>query len=164
MMTRYLRQRDTYSCGPIAILNALKWAGASKTGKSIRTLRKDAKCNYPDGTYSVDFNRALRKKGKRFFSTKWVASSLTKVVAQLRAGNAVLLSFTLSDWYRLDGDRAAHYALLLPTSKNEKKFRVVNLWRSETVCVIQRRKLREMLKRRKSGSGWYPRVWYLKKH
>jgi len=33
-MIRYLKQRDEFSCGPIAVINALKWAGLKVTEKT----------------------------------------------------------------------------------------------------------------------------------
>jgi len=46
----YLKQKDSYSCGAIAIANALKWAGAKITYKDLPKIKKMLVCRPYDGT------------------------------------------------------------------------------------------------------------------
>ena len=65
---RYCKQKDLYSCGPVAILNALKWGGAKATySKHINFLAQECRTS-KDGTEDKHFDRALRRNGKKWFT------------------------------------------------------------------------------------------------
>lgn len=65
---RFCRQTNLYTCGPIALLNALKWGGADATyRRHMRHLKRECKTD-ADGTHDFFFDRALRNNGKKFFS------------------------------------------------------------------------------------------------
>ena len=56
-MIRYIKQRDKYSCGPVAIMNVLKWAGAefSYQGK-IKLFQQLCFCKPSNGTSHASLN------------------------------------------------------------------------------------------------------------
>lgn len=62
-MPKYTRQHDQFNCGPVALLNALKWAGYPYTLKDLPRLSRLCKCKPGDlgGTLTCDFDRALRR-------------------------------------------------------------------------------------------------------
>lgn len=47
---RWLRQRDKYNCGPIALINLAKWRGESVTGRDLPHYQKLCKCEPVLGT------------------------------------------------------------------------------------------------------------------
>jgi hypothetical protein len=57
---RYARQRDSYSCAAIALLNSLKWAGYDVSyRRDFGRVCKVCKCS-KEGTFSFDFDAAIR--------------------------------------------------------------------------------------------------------
>lgn len=61
-MIRYLHQRDHYSCGPVAIINAIKWAGGRATrSKHLTGLQEMCDCGADRGTSWFNFDRVLRQ-------------------------------------------------------------------------------------------------------
>ena len=72
MRIRFCKQQDGFSCGPVALLNLMKWIGFNlKYREWIWIFR--ALCNTSiDGTYDKDFDRAIRKLSRtcRCFSVR----------------------------------------------------------------------------------------------
>lgn len=64
---RYCKQKLKYECGPIAILNLMKWLGLRVTYKkdmpSIKMM-----CKYKKGVYNEDITRALNKLDISFWT------------------------------------------------------------------------------------------------
>lgn len=88
-MTRYVRQRDNYSCGPVAIANALKWAGSKFSYRRYHPMFiAAAKCQKPRGTKRGHFDRTLR-----FFARTFDWFKVKRALGIKRAG---LLSFLRS--------------------------------------------------------------------
>jgi len=63
---RYCKQRNSFECGPIAILNALKWSGARATLKDLADIRKNSGTDKL-GTSERLFRKELKSKGKGYF-------------------------------------------------------------------------------------------------
>ena len=61
-MTRYCKQRDNYSCGPVALLNLMKWAAQYPVTykKSISVLQKACGTDQ-DGTHDMPMHIQLIK-------------------------------------------------------------------------------------------------------
>jgi hypothetical protein len=60
-MRRYLRQRDHYSCGPVALINYHKWLGLPATGRQLKRYQRICKCRRPNGTHPHGFSTAVGK-------------------------------------------------------------------------------------------------------
>lgn len=90
---RYCKQKDMYSCGPVAILNALKWGGANATyRKHIRFLTQECKTT-SDGTEDKDFDRTLRTNGRNWFSVaKPKYFDIYTITDHLHSGGAVIIA------------------------------------------------------------------------
>lgn len=163
-MPRYVRQRDRFRCGPVAILNALKWAGSDATARLLPKLSRETKCDphYP-GTWKEDLAVILRKRGKKYFSIRQDSrSSLKKIEECLRDGGSVLLCFLCPGTRDRDG-WDGHYSFITGVSNSGSSFMVVNRVTGERPGLLRRRSLRNDLLRRKHDGTWYPTVWYLKK-
>lgn len=123
---RYVKQRDKYSCGPVALMNILKWGGSLLSYDDQRDpLTTLCKCTSDDGTKWGKFDQALRKVSKRhkgFTVEKVRRPTLTEIEEHLRAGGALVLNY---HWqYRGKEDR--HYSIVVGVSDSGRSFRVVN--------------------------------------
>ena len=160
-MPRYVQQRDTFRCGPFAILNALKWAGSNATAQLLPGLCKELGCLSRDnGTYDPNLHQALLKMGKESFTVRRdTSTSLVKIEKRLRAGMAVIVSFAYDN---KEGKRIAHYALIVGVSKTGKTFYGVNYFVKEIQpAKIPRRRFRNDLRPRIFFGGLCPTAWYL---
>lgn len=57
-MTRYLRQRNQFTCAPVAILNALKWTGRYLTGGDLQFFINACRTTRA-GTETEDMRRVI---------------------------------------------------------------------------------------------------------
>lgn len=64
-MKRWLRQRDTFSCGPIALINLDKWRGKSVTNQDLPRYRRQCHCHRPRGNSIADFSRVAGRSHYR---------------------------------------------------------------------------------------------------
>lgn len=170
-MPRYARQRDKYKCGPVFVVNTVKWAGGFCTlALDLRRLVRVAKCrsdvpkceicgNKHKGTNSINLDRVLRKEGKRLFRVKKVNNiSINKLENHIRNGGAVGLLFLYTNHA---GQRVGHYMLFVDVTHSGKTFTVVN-YNNRSVTRIRRSKVIHHLRARKRlcYSGWYPSAWF----
>jgi hypothetical protein len=59
---RYLKQQDQYSCGPVAIANAMKWYGSKERAKDLRKrFIPICKCMSDIGTHIPYFEEGIVK-------------------------------------------------------------------------------------------------------
>ncbi len=126
-MPRYIKQRDKYRCGPVAILNSLKWAGvAASYSEHTDCLTELAVCGPPPrGTCHGTFDRALRVAGKGFYSVRRVFRPyLGEIEDHLRGGGAIVHSYA---WKIDKEDRwGRHFQLLVGISPSGKSLYTVN--------------------------------------
>lgn len=161
-MPRYIKQRDNFRCGPVAIANAIKWAGGDFSfRKNKKWLDEVANTTAPTGTWPVHFHRALRKVGGEHFTiTKRRLEKLTPTQSirlirkHLKSGGAVIMNVSR---YTQMGDDAGHYFLLI--GYGDGFFLGVNMSTDKTVEYIHTRRLRDDLR----GGGWPHGCWLLRR-
>lgn len=124
---RYLKQRDEFRCGPVAIMNVLKWSGGLLSHDNMRDpLTKMCKCTSEGGgTGHGVFDQVLRKFGKRYKSyavRRVMRPTLAQIEEHLREGGALVLNYCWN--YRGGEDR--HYSVVVGISDSGRSFRVVN--------------------------------------
>lgn len=167
-MPRYVHQRDEFRCGPIAILNALKWAGYRVTAELIPDLCREVSCAAPFGTKKSNLTRGLRTRGKGIFFTQLdLRPSLQKIERTLQKGKAVILGY----WYHTDDPenknyQTGHYVLITGVSPSGSTFSVANYIDIDDTqrTRISRSRLQNDLQVLKVAvERWYPDVWYLRK-
>lgn len=99
---KYCRQPDNYSCGPTAIINAMKWAGMDASLKSHLPFLQfgchtiDLECPDPEnnGTTDWDFDRVLRYVAKGTFTVnRKKKPSFKELKAHLEKGHAACMSY-----------------------------------------------------------------------
>jgi hypothetical protein len=161
---RYLRQPDRYSCGPTAIINAMKWAGLDATSRdylpylqfSCRTIDlqnpTDADLN---GTMDHDFDRVLRYVGKDVFKIKRRRSpSLPEIIRHLKRGGAVALSY----FWQESGQEGLHFCFI--SGMDRGSFVCVNDHDAPNTATIRKRS-RKTLKKWLRKAHDCPTVWFL---
>jgi len=117
-MIRYTKQRDQFRCGPIAITNAMKWAGVDfsfrKNKKKLDKLVKISKA----GCHPTNLTTALRAVGEKYLTgiqrRRLDNFTPTQVVRMIRkhinSGGIVLINIRR---YTSLGDRGGHYYLIV---------------------------------------------------
>jgi hypothetical protein len=85
-MPRYLGQRDSFRCGPIAIINIMKWAGYYCTEKKdLKRIAKQLKTTRCNGTSDTPIDKLLKQlngikatKGRAVTRTSRIDKELDK--------------------------------------------------------------------------------------
>lgn len=140
---RYKKQHDKFRCAPIALLNAMKWAGAKVSYKDwIDYLCTLCNCSNSRGTAYNDLIKAVRACSKGLFSFKEVESpTLKEIRNHIKKGGAVVL---LHQTYIKP--RNLHASLLISGNKRNEFASVngfiVDSFRTVAFCsgkTIQRR-------------------------
>jgi len=112
-MTRYLKQRNDFSCGPTTIINAMRWLGIKTSRNDLRLITKECKTS-KDGTWPEDFERVLEK----YIPRNMYIDDLSFMYLNhyLAFNRAVILSYSYTPD---DGIEDGHYTLCIG-NKNEK--------------------------------------------
>lgn len=98
MKIRYTRQYNQVECGPVAVLNALKWVGGAWTYKKHIAFIK-AYCEYDtiSGTHMRDVRRALKHfVGKAVRSRVEPILHLDQIKNHIAKGGAIILLYRTS--------------------------------------------------------------------
>lgn len=128
---RYVKQRDKYSCGPVAVMNVLKWVGVEfNYQERIDVMRRVCECRPPNGTKHAAFDRALRITAELLpvdLRVRLVYKpKLGQIEEHLRAGGIIVLNYR----WRRGGEGARHFMLVTKISDTGRSFLVVNDHRS----------------------------------
>ena len=162
-MPRYVRQYDRYSCGPVAIINALKWCGRSYSLKNdLRKFQHACRCGYMHGTRMSDLDWVLRK----FIPSTFVVKRkrypvIGDIEKHLKVGGIVILNFAWKDKIGNIG----HYMVCDKMTNSGRKFRLVNGRRKRTLIAVRRKGFVHNLHRRKYNgqcASW-PTAWFVAK-
>lgn len=165
-MPRYVKQPDKASCGPIVIMNALKWGGKRYTLKNDfwRLIRK-CRCG-PDklGTSPKHLDRCLRDETQGCLEiARRLEPSIREIEEHLCQRNgAVIINYL---WIcKKTGKRHGHFALFTDVSKTGRMFTGINDKRG--ITIVSRRRstlLRHLRLRGLRDEHSYPMVWFLTK-
>ena len=106
-MTRYLRQKDEFHCGPVAIINAMKWVGINASARShLNQLSKECGTD-KYGTYPQRFGRVLSKYVRAHY---WERPFTPGLKNHLSFGRAFVLGHS---FVRNDDIVESHYTLCI---------------------------------------------------
>ena len=165
-MPRYVKQPDKASCGPIVIMNALKWGGRRRTLKND-FWRLARACDCSPGNYGSSinaFDRTLRNETRGHLNVKRrYRSSIREIEEHLCQRNgAVIINYL---WIcKKTGKRHGHFALFTNVSKTGRMFTGINDKRG--ITIVSRRRstlLRHLRLRGLRDERSYPMVWLLTK-
>lgn len=133
-MTRYLKQRDHFSCGPHALINAFKFQGGSETAEDLAYWKDRCGCGIVrrgrddwNGTSPLVLGRHCQHFG---YYQLW-RPDMRKIDLALQRGHAILVQVL---WTR----RRGHYFLI--TERKKRWFRCINLYVNEKSGWVSKRK------------------------
>ena len=111
---KYVKQKDTYTCGPVALINVLRWAGQLKVNpKYLKAIKAICFTDKNQGTYSKEFDRAIKYfrpiikiKTKKKPDLKDIDNCVDK-------GGIVVIGYV----YKFHEIEQAHFALIIGRTK-----------------------------------------------
>lgn len=161
---RYCKQRDNFSCGPVAILNALIWSGIKLSYKYTKGIGYMCNCEPIQGTHPILFGQTLQKFEKDFglFKVKKVyRPKLKQIEKHLKRGEIVIINYKIGINKR--NGQWRHYTLVEGINKNGTKFNVVNAFgKGPAFQKVSRNQFKyEFLRYKKPLSTF--QVWFLTK-
>lgn len=158
---RYCKQYDDWSCGPIAVLNILKWAGYPHTTKHLPHLKRKLKHITGEGTYVYMMTEVLRSYKRIKISPRVFRPSLRQICSRLDRGEIVLLTTAIMKGGKIDH---GHYCLCVGKSPNDTFFTIVNDDDKAEFRVSRKRFEREWLKKVSSPEyGFFPDAIFIRK-
>lgn len=130
-MVKYIKQHNSYSCGPIAIANVFRWLQLKYP--SVDQISQVVKCKSPNGTLPNHFHFGLTRLIKQFATVEcfW-HNSVLDIKKHIRKGGCVVINF------EVEKHQSRHYALIVGLSKSEKSFHVVNILPSSSGSPVYR--------------------------
>ena len=143
---KWVRQRDSYSCGPVSVINVLKWKQYPITYASLPALRKLCKCHPATGTDKEDLEAALRVLGIRFKRT--MGPTMKEIDQHLSKGGVVLINYCIT---------VGHYALCV--GRSNKTYTMVNAYDDFTLSTLARNEVKYMLEWWLDGQEHW--VWFI---
>lgn len=132
-MPRYVRQRDRWSCGPIAVLNALRWVGLDLPYSfAMNELWRDLHVRPPKGTcyYDVDdYLKAAAKISGLFKVQEFFPSPPTsRLIEHLQAGGAIIFRYR----WKYRGKVGYHLEFLADCSPSGRRILAINARKRKT--------------------------------
>lgn len=154
-MTRYIKQRDTFRCGPVAVLNSIRWAGLGVATDFVYDLSEFMGCTRPGGTPAAPFEETLRDMGRALqlykVSTMY-KPKLYQIEDHLEKDGSVILNVSSDRTFN-----RRHYMNVIGTTG--KKFTVVNAYQGNSaVHDVSREKFKKHF-----VNHWLPQYkgWFL---
>lgn len=157
---RFIRQRDQYSCGPIAILNALKWTGISITYRShFKKIKTLCKTTMNWGTTPENITKVLLDYSEHLnFEIKELVT-LKSIDKHLKAGGALILEY----WFNEDGIYDGHYVFIFQRDGHDF-ITVNNMNAAPAAQPCTRQMLKSMLRCKKYRHTGSPSAWLINKN
>lgn len=125
---RYCLQPDNYTCGPVAIINLLKWLGVRATLKGdLAPMKELTWCTSEEGSEDTFIERLAKLYSSAHGCTfqKRKNPSIKTVRNHLRKGGSII-------WlYDVRGEFVAHYTFIY--GWNESYYKIANGLRSKQV-------------------------------
>jgi hypothetical protein len=151
---RYIRQRDRYSCGVIAVINLLKYLGEGWFYRDHKLIKEWIGCT-KNGTPPRSIEYALLsfiKWGAVKNFTVYMPVKLENLDNALQNNRPILFC----SFYKRNDRVVGHYALIV--KKTNKGYICVNFYKGHTLSFISRSQMIEILKIKgthgDSAYGW----------
>ena len=156
-MKRFItKQQHNDTCGPVAIINALKWLGYSAVYRDMVEDFRKLGCD--EGTSCYDLRRMLNAYGVKYKLHK--RSSVKDIERILDRGNAAIVGY---DWVH-EESRSGHYIFI--DFHLEKWFNAYNYKSGFETGMLRKDTLdayfyatRKYRKDAKNSQKWMPVVW-----
>lgn len=150
-MVRYLTQPvNTNICGPVAIINIMKFFGFPATSRSMSFIK--FKCDYDNGTTEVGFNQALKSiKPLKFYIRKFPTTQQINKHLE-KDGGVILLTYVQ--------DNSSIYShLWVVSAKNETQYTCHN-YRDKSMEFMTKQELQKAIKL-KFDEDEVPKAWFV---
>ena len=157
-MNQYFGQKDSYSCGPVAILNALIWHGQKVRYNDIKKISAIIGCVPVIGTQSgTRMQKYLKDQGVRV--KKIVKPTKKQIDDHLRAGGSIILRYVRKEMD--DGLLLGHYAFF--DKKEGNTYSGANITPRTKYETISVQKMNHFLKVYEEVHlrTWLPWVWLI---
>lgn len=156
-MTRYAKQREATTCGPMAVLNAAKWAGLPVTvKKDINKCKELCKWNQYEGAGPWSIEKAL--KAMVIFEVKEIIDTpkLREIDREVDKGRAVVIKYCHGC--------GGHYMLCIGRTKRYYKM-VNSKLEGPALRRMERKTLSKHLKEKHMTSGalFFPMAWSIER-
>ena len=141
----FRKQNTKYSCGPVAIYNAIIW---DEKKEKISYLIKQCNTKKPHGTYWSDVSKVLRKYFPR--RTKKIESPSKRLIdAHLNNGKSLIINY----YWEHKKKTGRHYVFIW--KRTSKQYYVTNVSRKKPVITrITSETMKKWLK--------HSAVWFIK--
>jgi len=152
---RFFKQKDSNTCGPIALLNVRLWSGQKVSfKKNFQECVKACKCD--NGTQRSNFTKALNQfKNDRYEIDTHNYINLNDLRSHVvNGGIAVLLYYPKKEWY-------SHYCLVV--DKIGSEWIIINDGCKSVKCNVLHNKMKEYMKREFIDGVWFPKLWLISK-
>lgn len=147
---RYAANTTRSDCGPIAIINILKWAGFQVTTKRHLPYLNEMCRPEGLGTSIRNLHKTLSHlKRRRFWFRYRPQAKIGAIDATLKKGGAVLL-------YYMSDPTQYHFTLIIQGDGD--RYTVVNAFKGKTVATVSRSTIR------KWGRVGHPATWHIFKY
>ena len=146
-MVKYSKQLNETDCGPMAVLNTLKWAGYKvSTKRGYKSIKRSCEWSPGTGTWVSDVVRTLRKYSK-LKTRVLVRPSMKDLDSLLDKGYVFILRYTHDD------GSGGHFSLCI--GKSDKKFFFINDSSIKTDRARLRKTVNCYLRKIYRKEGWY---------
>lgn len=146
---RFVKQRNQYSCGPVVILNALKWAEQKVSYKShFKKLKKLTKCNL-DGSVFSKVKGAIYSYSNIFKIGTDRITSIKRLEIYIKNGAGIILQYYYRDSKKVN-EIFGHFTLILPYKINGKFALVNNYVDGPALQFRGRKELKRMMSNKSS--------------
>jgi hypothetical protein len=152
-MIRYIKQRNCYSCVPIAILNIYKWLGKKVTYKSsYKKLLKQTKCD-KNGSCEQNYAKVLYKMPNLFIDELCCGKIGKKYFCELidyhlKHGCIILIKY----FYKLGKKTNSHLALII--KQTPCYYLCLNIAAGETRVYINKRVMKALYFKESDPKAW----------
>lgn len=154
---RYVKQKDEYNCGPIAIVNVLKWAGLPLTYGSMHIFNHLMGTSIRKGTRRLEMSKTLKLFKQIINFRHKNEPSVEDIRNHLDKGGIAIL---LIRWIE-DGESWGHY-FVVDEVINGGIYSVINFTKSMPArSNITNYSLAEWLEKKVSGTG--SKAWLIEK-
>lgn len=140
---RFIRQTDKFRCGPVAIINALKYYSLPYTRKDIKILSKRLNTRPKRGTTFSSLDKFISKK---FNHDRYEAPSIATLHSHIiNKGPVLLVCSNIKQTHR-------HISLIIKSSS--RYFYIVNFYKGETVSKVSKSNINSRITKGSASIAW----------
>lgn len=167
ILVRYTNQKDQFRCGPVAIANAMKWAGVDFSFRDNKKKLDKLVNIKKTGCNSTDITTALRAVGEKYLTgiqrrklNDYTPTQAVRMIRKhIRSGGIALMNIRR---YSALGEKEGHFYLIVDryVDENDEFFICVNAFDKSLLGPMHEKYLRDDLRCAQNETH---SVWLLKR-